>query len=55
MEAFTEPLYRTLKALAMQRDPNLQLPAFEGTPHNALHDAVHQARCAIVMRRAIFT
>lgn len=43
--------YRTLKAL--MSDYSNQLPEFEGERHNALHDAIHQAKCAIVLMRGI--
>ena len=37
--------FRTLKALR----PHVALPEREGTHHNALDDAKHQARCAIAL------
>lgn len=40
---------RTLRKLL----PQVEAPAFEGTEHNAAHDAQHQARHAIALLRAM--
>jgi hypothetical protein len=45
--------YRTLKNLATSKVPNGGLPRREGVHHNALDDAIHQAKCAIVMANAL--
>lgn len=44
---FKERDIRTLKALL----PPQRLPAFEGTPHNALDDAAHEARIVQTVMR----
>ena len=42
--------YRTVKALFDARfDSRTQLPKFEGTKHDALADAEHQAKCLMIM------
>lgn len=41
--------YRTVKALHASKHPYARLPAFEGTKHNALADAEHQAKCLLIM------
>lgn len=45
--------YRTLRAMFDDKFTGYALPPFEGVEHNALDDAIYQAKCAQIMMKKL--